>query len=97
LNSAGGWSQLKFSLNSRLEFNGAFGTDNPFASDIHAFLVPVGIYSPALTANRSEMLNVIYHPRSDLVLSGEYRRLHTTQIGTYFNANHVNLMMGVLF
>ena len=97
LNSAGGWSQLKFSLNSRLEFNGAFGMDNPFASDLNAFPMPTGFYASVLTANRSEMMNFIYRPRSDLVLSGEYRHLHTTQIGNYFLANHVNLMMGVLF
>ncbi|MBO0910260.1 MAG: hypothetical protein J2P13_00595 [Acidobacteria bacterium] len=97
LNSAGGWSQLKFSVNSRLEFNGAFGSDNPFAADLHAFAAPVGIYNTVLTSNRTEMANFIYRPRSDLVFSGEYRRLHTTQIGSSFTADHVNLMMGVFF
>jgi hypothetical protein len=43
------------------------------------------------------MVNFIYRPRSDLLLSGEYRHLHTTQIGNYFTADHVNVMMGVLF
>jgi len=97
LNSEGGWSQLKFSLNSRLEFNGAFGTDNPFASDLHAFPSPVGLYSAVLAANRSEMMNFVYRPRSDLLFSGEYRHLHTIQIGNYFSADQLNLMMGVLF
>jgi regulator of replication initiation timing len=97
LNSAGGWSQLKFSATSRLEFNGAFGIDNPFARDIHTFPAPVGIYSTVLAANRSEMMNFIYRPRSDLLFSGEYRYLRTTQIGKIYGADHVNLMMGVLF
>lgn len=97
LDSAGGWSQLKFSATSRLEFNGAFGTDNPFAVDIHAFPAPVGIYSTVLAANRTEMLNFIFRPRSDLLFSGEYRHLRTTEIGNYYGADHVNLMMGVLF
>lgn len=97
LNSTGGWSQLKFAANSRLEFNGAFGIDNPFASDIHAFAAPVSIYSNVLTANRGEMMNFIYRPRSDLLFSGEYRHLRTLQIGSYTSADHVNLMMGVLF
>ena len=97
LNSAGGWSQLKFSATSRLEFNGAFGADSPFASDIHALSSPVGIYPSVLTANRSRMLNFIYRPRSDLLLSAEYRHLRTLQIGRYDTADHLNLMMGVLF
>jgi len=97
LNSAGGWSQLKFTANSRLEFNGAFGVDNPFARDIHAISSPVGVYPSVLTANRSELLNFIYRPRSDLLFSGEYRHLRTSQIGNYYSADHVNLMMGVLF
>jgi regulator of replication initiation timing len=97
LNSAGGWSQLKFLATSRLEFNGAFGSDNPFAKDIHAITSPVGIYPSVLTANRSEMMNFIYRPRSDLLFSGEYRHLRTSQIGNYYSADQVNLMMGVLF
>jgi regulator of replication initiation timing len=97
LNSAGGWSQLKFTATSRLEFNGAFGVDNPFARDIHAISSPVGVYPSVLTANRSELLNFIYRPRSDLLLSGEYRHLRTSQIGNYYSADQVNLMMGVLF
>ena len=95
--AAGGWSQLKFTPTSRLEFNGAFGADNPFARDIHSLSLPVGVYPSVLTANRSEMLNFIYRPRSDLLLSGEYRHLRTSQIGNYYSADHVNFMMGVLF
>ena len=99
LNSAGGWSQLKFSATRRLEFNGAFGVDSPFASDIHAFLAPTngGLYPWVLTANRSEMVNFIYRPHSDLLVSGEYRHLRTPQVGAYYTADQVNLMMGVLF
>ncbi len=33
LDSVGGWSQLKFKATSKLEFNGAFGLDNPTASE----------------------------------------------------------------
>lgn len=97
LNTAGGWTQLKFLATSRLEFNGAFGIDNPFGSDLHAIPSAVGVYSTLLTANRSEMMNFIYRPRSDLLLSAEYRHLRTSQIGNYYSADHINLMMGVLF
>jgi hypothetical protein len=97
LDSAGGWSQLKFSATSRLEFNGVFGVDSPFASSIHAFAAPVSYYPSVLTANRSEMVNFIYRPRSDLLFSGEYRHLRTTQVGNLDTADQVNMMMGVLF
>jgi hypothetical protein len=92
VNSAGGWSQLKFSATSRLEFNGAFGVDDPYAADIHAFSSPVGYYPAVLTANHSAMINFIYRPRSDLLLSAEYRRLRTSEIGVLNTADQVNLV-----
>lgn len=97
LNSLGGWSQLKFVATSRLEFNGAFGIDNPFARDLHAIPSPVGVYPNLLAANRSTMANFIYRPRSDLLFSGEYRHLRTSQILNYYSADQINVMMGVLF
>ena len=97
INATGGWSQLKFSATNRLEFNGAVGLDNPFAADIHAFSSPVGYYPQVLAANRTAMMNFIYRPRSDLLLSGEYRRLRTSEIGALNIADQINLVMGVLF
>jgi regulator of replication initiation timing len=97
VNSTGGWSQLKFLANTKLEFNGALGIDDPFSRDIHAFPSPIGYYPNALAANRSVMGNFVYRPRSDLLFSGEYRHLRTTEIGGVNSADQVNLMMGVLF
>jgi hypothetical protein len=97
VNSAGGWSQIKFLASTRLEFNAAFGVDDPYSADVHAFASPVGYYPTVLAANRSGMMNFIYRPRSDLLLSGEYRRLRTSRIGTLTTADQVNLIMGVLF
>jgi hypothetical protein len=97
VNAAGGWSQLKYLATSRLEFNGAFGLDAPFAADIHAFPSPVGAYQNVLAANRSEMFNFVYRPRSDLLLSGEYRHLRTNQVNILNTADQVNLSLGVLF
>jgi regulator of replication initiation timing len=97
VNSAGGWSQIKFSATPRLEFNGVFGVDDPFSADVHAFASPVGYYPSVLTANRSAMMNFVYRPRSDLLLSAEYRRLRTSEIGSLNTADQVNLIMGVLF
>lgn len=97
LNSAGGWSQLKFMPTPRLEFNGVFGMDNPFAADVHAFAFPAGPYGIVLAANRSEMVNIVFRPRSDLLLSAEYRHLRTSQLLGFNTADQVNVMMGVLF
>jgi len=97
VNSAGGWSQIKFSATPRLEFNGAFGVDDPFSADIHWFASPVGYYPAVLAANRSAMMNFIYRPRSDLLFSAEYRHLRTSEIGALNSADQVNLIMGVLF
>jgi hypothetical protein len=97
VNSAGGWSQIKFSATPRLEFNGAFGVDAPFSADIHWFVSPVGYYPAVLAANRSVMMNFIYRPRSDLLFSAEYRHLRTSEIGALNAADQVNLIMGVLF
>lgn len=97
VNSAGGWSQIKFSATPRLEFNGAFGVDAPYSADIHAFASPVGYYPAVLAANRSAMMNFIFRPRSDLLLSAEYRRLRTSEINALNTADQINLIMGVLF
>jgi hypothetical protein len=97
LNAAGGWSQLKFIASPRLEFNTAFGMDSPFSTDIHAVLVPTSYYPQFLSSNRSELANVIFRPRSDLILSGEYRHLRTSTIGAINQADQVNVVMGVLF
>ena len=97
VNSVGGWSQLKFAATPRLEFNGVFGIDNPFSGDIHWFAAPVGPYGIVLAANRSEMANLVFRPRSDLLLSAEYRHLRTSQLVGFNTADQVNVMMGVLF
>jgi hypothetical protein len=98
LNSAGGWAQLKYRPAGKLEFNGAFGEDAPYSADMRAFPNPQSYGDPTLTKNQGGLVNVIFRPRSDLLFSAEFRHLKTftTDNGTY-NADHVNLMMGVLF
>ncbi len=99
LNVVGGWAQLKFHATPKLEFNGAFGQDSPFAADVNYFGDQVNSYStPFLTANRGAFGNVIYRPRSDLLLSMEYRRLRTFTIyDNSYQAGQVNMSVGVLF
>jgi hypothetical protein len=97
LNSVGGWSQLRISATSKLEFNGAFGVDNPFAGDVRGFPLSPSFPAPLLQ-NRSSLINVIYRPRSDLLFSGEYRHLRTFDIDAGSPAaDQLNLIMGILF
>ncbi len=99
LNVVGGWGQLKFRATPKLEFNGAFGQDSPFAADVRYFGEQVTSYAaPFFTANRGAFGNVIYWPRSDLLLSMEYRRLRTFSIyDNSYQADQVNMSVGVLF
>jgi hypothetical protein len=98
LNSAGGWAQLKYRATSRLEFNGAVGQDDAYGADLRAFSSPAAFLDPHLAKNQAGMVNVIYRPRSDLLLSAEYRHLKTSLLDVGVrNADHINLMMGILF
>jgi hypothetical protein len=98
LDSAGGWSQLKFQLTRKLELNGVFADDNAFASDVRGFATDANNFGPILGRNRGALGNLVYRPRSDLLLSAEFRRLHTFPV--YDSAsvtNQINLAMGILF
>jgi hypothetical protein len=98
LNSVGGWAQLKYRAARKVEFNTAFGIDNPFARDLNHFGYPQTYAGSPFTRNRAGFVNVIYRPRSDLLLSAEYRQLETNTLYTGVNgAGHLNLAMGVLF
>jgi hypothetical protein len=78
LDDIGGWAQLKFKATERLEFNTAYGNDNPFANDIRLSLIdaPDETYS-GLARNRAVFGNVIYSPSAYLLFSLEYRKLWT--------------------
>ena len=97
--SAGGWSQLKFQLTPKLELNGVFAEDDAFAGDIRGFSTNAdNIGGPILGRNRGALGNVVFRPRSDLVLSAEFRRLHTYPIySAPSTLNQVNLSVGILF
>lgn len=99
LNSAGGWAQLKFRATSRLEFNADYGIDSPFAYQLREF-PGWGDYdnSGSVARNRQYFANAIFRPRSDLVMSLEYRRINSIYIPeNRYTANIVSLSMGVLF
>ena len=98
LHSLGGWSQLKFKPLPKIEFNGAFGQDNPLASQLRRFQANTAFYDGLLARNRSAFVNCIYQPRSDMLFSVEYRRIRTFEIeGDSYIANQVNLGVGYIF
>jgi hypothetical protein len=98
LDSIGGWSQLKFKANSRLEFNAAFGLDNPTSAEVRAGSASQTYVGPLLVQNRGGLVNFIFRPRSNLLFSTEYRYLQSFPISsTNNNADQFNVVMGVLF
>ncbi|MBZ5688105.1 MAG: hypothetical protein LAP86_24080 [Acidobacteriia bacterium] len=98
LNTAGGWSQLKFQLTPKLELNGVISEDDAFTSDILGFATDQNNFGPILGRNRGALGNVVFRPRSDLVFSAELRRLRTFPVYSSSSfTNQVNLSLGILF
>ena len=98
LDSAGGWTQLKFQLTPRLELNGVVAEDNAFTTDVRGFATDANNFGPILGRNRGALGNLVYRPRSDLLLSAEFRRLHTFPVYDAASVtNQINLAMGILF
>jgi hypothetical protein len=96
LDTIGGWAQLGFKATSTVELNAAYGEDQPFREDLLHFTPPAPNTS-LISRNRTQMYNVIFRPRTNLIFSLEYRRFRTWRIDTSTNASHVNLGVGVLF
>lgn len=98
LDSMGGWLQLKFKPTEKLEVNVAYGQDNPFASELRANPASAYYYGSLLSRNRSPFVNFIYHARSDVLFSLEYRRLDTNPLDSNANvANQVGISLGYMF
>lgn len=98
LDSMGGWAQVKFKPRTNFQVNAALGQDNPFASELRLYPVVSSAYDEALARNRSWLANFIYKPRSDVVMSVEFRRLKTHELNPGTNvANHLNLSLGYIF
>jgi hypothetical protein len=98
LDTVGGWAQLKFQATPKIEFNGVFAEDNAFAGDARGFATDKNNFGEILGRNRGALGNVVFRPRSDLVLSAELRRLRTFPVYSASTVtNQVNLSVGILF
>jgi hypothetical protein len=98
LDTAGGWTQLKFQFTPKVELNGVFAEDDAFAGDVRGFATDQNNFGPILGRNRGTLGNVVFRPRSDLVLSAEFRRLRTFPVYSSSSVtNQVDLSVGILF
>ncbi|MBS1820578.1 MAG: hypothetical protein JST61_01170 [Acidobacteria bacterium] len=99
LNDVGGWSQVKVRFTRLLEANGTFGQDNGFARDFHSLILPSTAGTVQLRArNQAISANLIYTPRTYLIVSPEYRRIRTSPINSAASvANIFTLSFGYRF
>jgi hypothetical protein len=99
LNALGGWAQLKFHPHPKWELNTAAGQDNVFAKDLEwAPSLVSSAYMAPLARNRAAFGNVIFHPKSNLLMSVEYRKIWTYGYeGQENSADQVNVGAGVSF
>jgi len=99
LNASGGWAQAKFHLPGMLEANAVFGQDGGFASDFHSLVLPTTANNTMLRArNRMTTINLIFSPKTYLILSPEFRRITTWPIyGVGVSANIFTMSFGLRF
>ena len=94
----GGWSQLKFKVDSKNEFNVAAGYGGFNSAEMRDAVSYDYYFASLPSRNESVLVNYIVRPRSDLLFSAEYRHLRTTAVaGSPANADQVGLAAGFLF
>jgi hypothetical protein len=99
VDSAGGWSQLKLRLGSTVEANAMFGMDDAFAHNFDGLILTTATNPFEFYArNQSVVGNVIFHPKTYLFLSPEYRHIATWRYtGSANAANIFTLTAGYKF
>ncbi len=81
LDTIGGWTQFKAHFSQSVETNASIGLDDGFAGDFHSVVFPPNPSGTQLRArNRMVLTNLIYRPKTYLILSPEYRRIWTWPI-----------------
>lgn len=101
LDDAGGWAQLKLQLTPKIELNGVISDDNVFTSNIRGFATDMnngGTPGSIIGRNQGAMGNIIFRPKSDVLLSAELRRLHTFPVYSSSSfMNQASISVGILF
>jgi hypothetical protein len=96
---AGGWTELKYKLDTRNEFNFGIGTGGRDSDDFREVqaLDPTAL-STLSPRNQMLFVNYIFRPRSDLLFSPEFRRLRTyPSSGSVAIADQIGLAAAFLF
>lgn len=89
----GGWAQLNYKARRDLDFNVAWGREDPRNRDLFD-----ATKNPATRfRNETWMSNFIYQLRSNVMLSLEYRRLWTDYAARRQVSGHYNLAIGYVF
>lgn len=91
--SSGGWLQLTAKARRDLEFNFAYGQEDPDNSDLRFGQVT----DFTRFKNQVGSVNFIYQLRPNFLVSLEYRRLVTDYNPGRNRSNHVNLAFGYVF
>jgi len=78
LNDAGGWALAKATFLSSLEANVSAGLDNAYAADLRGSDQAAGQgYYAGLARNETLLANLVYRPKSYLLLSTEFRQINS--------------------
>lgn len=91
--STGGWAQLNYKARPDLDFNLAYGQDDPRNQDLRFGLFSTG----TRFKNQAATANFIWSLRQNFLVSLEYRRLWTDYSTTRQRAGHYNLAFGYMF
>ncbi|HZS09979.1 MAG TPA: hypothetical protein VFD58_34445 [Blastocatellia bacterium] len=93
VHSAGGWAQLAIKARPDLDFNFAYGQEDPRNRDLS-----VALQNPATRLkNQVASANFIWQLRHNFLVSLEYRRLWTRYPAREQTSNHYNLAVGYVF
>ncbi|HVJ09506.1 MAG TPA: hypothetical protein VM554_14095 [Acidisarcina sp.] len=98
LNAIGGWSQIKYRMSDKIEWNTAYGQDGGYASQLRSAQLDSTNPNAALARNQTAFGNIIYRPSNYLIFSFEFRNIRTWPIsGSYFTAQSYVLSTGYEF
>jgi hypothetical protein len=90
LDALGGWGQFKIVFSPTIEANLAAGQDNAYASELrNSDFATEPDYYDNLARNQTFFGNLIYKPRSFLLLSAEFREIRSWPINGSANLDRI--------
>ena len=91
--STGGWTQLSYKVNPAIDFNFAYGQDDPRNRDLFVRQLA----ATTRLKNQAAFANFIWALRQNFLVSLEYRRMWTNYQSSRQRAGHYNLAFGYTF